>query len=223
MTSARRRLPTLVLVAAALWLGGCETVPAFDDPVRHGPFYTPKNHVGEFRLPADIRRVVVLPVSVGTHVPAETALTLDRIVAQALLTQQRFEVVVMSRADCSRWFGAGDFSSTAALPHGFLEHLASRYAADAVMFTDLTAYQAYRPLLVGLRAKLATVRDVRLIWTFDEVISAEDPAVANSARRRFLKTDRATQPIDLSASALQSPSRFATFAAEVMFATLPPR
>lgn len=223
MTFVPRRPLALPLAIAALWLGGCETVPSMDDPVRYGPFYTPKNFVGEFRLPAEIRRVVVLPVSVGTQVPAETAETLDRIVAQALLSQQRFEVVAMSREDSSRWFGAGDFSSTAALPHGFLEYLAKRYAADAVVFTDLTVYQPYRPLAVGLRAKLATVREVRLIWTFDEIISAEDPAVANSARRRFLKTDRATQPVDLSASALQSPSRFVTFAAEAMFATLPPR
>lgn len=212
-----------LLTAAALWLGGCETVPALDDPVRHGPFYAPRNFAGEIRLPVDIRRVVVLPVSAGAIVPTETAETLDQIVAQALLNQQRFEVVVMSRDDSRRWLGAGDFSSTAALPHGFLEHVAARYAADAVMFTDLTAYQPYRPQAIGFRAKLATVRDVRLVWTFDEVISADDPAVANSARRRFLKTDRATQPIDLSAGALQSPSRFATFAAEAMFATLPPR
>lgn len=219
----RRTALPLALLAAALWLGGCETVPAHDDPVRFGPFYTPRNFTGVNALPADIRRVVILPVSADGIVPVETALTLDRVLASALQQQQRFEVVVLSREECARWFGASSFSSTAALPHGFLDHLATRHAADAVLFTDLTTYRAYRPQAIGLRAKLATVRDVRLLWNFDEIISADDPTVANSARRRYLKTDRATQPLDLSASALQSPSRFATFAAEAMFATLPPR
>ncbi len=219
----RRRLPLLALplAATAFWLAGCETVAV--DPALIGPFYAPRNYAAEPVLPAELRRVVVLPVSGGGLVPAETAETLDRIVAEALLAQQRFEVVAMSREEARRWFGASDFSSSGALPHGFLEQIAARYAADAVLFTDLTAHQAYRPQAIGFRAKLATVRDVRLLWTFDEVISAADPAVANSARRRYLKADRAAQPLDLSPAALQSPGRFATFAAEAMFATLPPR
>lgn len=217
----RSSLFALPLAAAALWLAGCETVTA--DPALVGPFYTPRNFAAEPVLPADLRRVVVLPVSAGDLVPDETAETLDRIVAEALLAQQRFEVVVLSREECRRWFGAGDFPSTAALPHGFLAQIGERYAADAVLFTDITTHQAYRPQALGLRAKLATVRDVRLLWSFDEIITAADPAVANSARRRYLKADRAAQPLDLSPAALQSPGRFATFAAEAMFATLPPR
>lgn len=219
----RRTALPLALLAALLWLGGCETVPAPDDPVRFGPFYQPRNFSGAPALPADIRRVVILPVSADGVVPIETALTLDRVFTAALHQQERFEVVRLGREDCSRWFGAGALASTAPLPHGFLDHLAAHFAADAVLFIDLTAYRAYRPQAIGLRAKLATVRDIRLLWNFDEIISADDPTVANSARRRYLRTDRATQPLDLSASALQSPSRFATFAAEAMFATLPPR
>jgi hypothetical protein len=218
--SSRASLTWVAL--AVLGLAGCSAVP-IDDPVWTGPFYTPTNFAGEPGLPAELRRVVVLPVHAGALAPVETAESLDPIIARALQAQQRFEVVTLSREDCRRWFGAGDFSSAAALPHGFLAQLASQFGADGVVFTDVTVYQPYRPQAIGLRSKLATVREVRLLWTFDEVISAADPGVANSARRRFLKTDRVTQPLDLSPSALQSPSRFAQFAAEVMFATLPPR
>lgn len=219
MISRRLALP---LAAAALFFAGCEIVP-MDDPMRLGPFYQPRNFAGEKQLPPDVRRVVVLPVSTGAVAPSETAEALDGIVASALQKQQRFEVVALSRAECHRWFGAEAFSSAAALPHGLLEKIAGKFAADAVLFVDVTVYQPYRPQSVGLRAKLATVRDVRLLWTFDEVISAADPAVANSARRQFLKTDRGAQPLDLSPTALQSPGRFAAFASEAMFATLPPR
>ena len=217
--TARRLLPLLV----AGLLAGCESIPLPDDAVYHGPFYQPRNFAAEKQLPADIRRVVLLPLSADPVAPPETAETLDGVMLQALQNQQRFEVVRLSREDCRRWFGQEAFSSASALPHGMLEQLASRFAADAVLFTDVTVYQPYRPQSIGLRAKLATVRDLRLLWTFDEVISASNPAVANSARRQFLKTDRGSQPLDLSPTALQSPGRFAAFAAEAMFATLPPR
>lgn len=219
-------IPRLSPCIFALWLlllAGCETVPDRYDSVYLGPFYQPKNFVGEKQLPADVRRVVVLPIATASVAPTETGESLDAVVVAALQKQQRFEVVRLTREECRRWFGADAFASAEALPHGMIDQLARRFAADAVMFVDLTVYEPYRPQTIGLRAKLATVKEVRLLWTFDEVISARDPAVANSARRQFLTTDRGAQPLDLSPAALQSPSRFAAFAAEAMFATLPPR
>ena len=92
------------------------------------------------------------------------------------------------------------------------------------MFIDLTVYQPYYPQVIGLRAKLAVVKDLHLIWNFDEVFSAANPAVMNSVRRYYFREDtRASVPADFSATALQSPGRFADYAAEAMFRTLPPR
>lgn len=217
------RLRILLPLAATLWLAGCEITPDLNDPVRYGPFYTPTNYAAEKRLPVDVRRVLVLPVAIGRVAPEETAATLDGVITTALQEQQRFEVVPLPRAECQRLFGAAEFSSTAALPHGMIEQLATRYAVDAVLFTDITAYQPYRPQAIGLRSKLATVRDVRLLWTFDEIISASDPAVANSARRRPVVSAQGRGPVDLSPGTLLSPSRYAAFAAGEMFRTLPPR
>jgi len=217
-----RRHHLLAGLLTALLLAGCETAPDLSDPVRFGPYYTPKNFRGEARLPAEIRRVLVLPVAVGNLAPEETAETLDRVVAAALQAQQRFEVVAFTRAEALRLLGQREVSSTTALPHGMIEQLTSRYAVDAILFTDVTVFQPYRPQALGLRSKLATVRDVRIIWNFDEIVSASDPAVANSARREALKA-KGTEPIDRSPATLLSPSRFAAFAADAMFRTLPPR
>lgn len=204
-------------------LVGCETTATTDQAVHYGPFYTPRNFAGESALPVDFRRVLVLPLSVGRVASPETGKTLDPLLLAALQEQQRFEVVALSREECLWWFGREEFTSTEALPHGFFDKLAARYAIDGVLFVDLTHYRADRPQAIGLRAKLATIREIRLIWNFDEIISADNPAVANSVRRQFLKTDRGNQPMDLSLAALRSPSRFAAFAAGEMFRTLPPR
>lgn len=224
MNASRR---SVVVAAAgllvALLFGGCEITPDLNDPVRFGPFYAPRNFAGEKRMPADVRRVLVLPVALGGLGPEETATTLDGAVTQALQAGQRFEVVPLPRAELRRLFGAPEIPSTAALPHGMLDELAKRFAVDAVLFTDITVYQPYRPQAIGLRCKLATTREVRLIWTFDEVISASDPAVANSARRQPFVEAQGRSPVDLSPATLLSPSRFAAFAADEMFRTLPPR
>ena len=213
-------LITLVAGAAIGLLGGCGT-PAITDPARAGPFYTPVNHAGEPSL-GGIRRVVLLPVSGGTVASQETVAAFDPIFVTALQRQNRFEVVTLSREDCRRRFRSPDFSSVAALPREFLPALRREFGADAVLFVDLTVFRAYRPLAIGLRAKLATADGTRLLWSFDDAFNADNPAVANSARHHFLKTDRGDVPADLSPAVLQTPARFADYAATAMFATLPP-
>jgi hypothetical protein len=201
-------------------LAGCVT-PAINDPARVGPFFTPVNFSGEPSL-GGLRRVVLLPVYGGTLAGLETVAAFDPVFAAALQRQNRFEVVVLSREDCLRKFRAAEFSSVAALPRDFLTVLKRDYAADAVIFVDITVFRAFRPLAIGLRGKLATLDGTRLVWTFDEVFGAEKPAVANSARRHVLVGDRSDVPADLSPAVLQSPARFADYAATAMFATLPP-
>jgi len=195
--------------------------PGRYDEARLGPFFTPDNHVGEPSL-GGIRRVVVLPLWSGALTSVESAAALDPVLVSALQQANRFEIVTLSREECLRRYRAESVSSAGALPHDLLATLKREFAADAVLFLDLTAFRAYRPLSLGLRAKLATLDGTRLVWTFDNVFSADDPTVANAARNFFLASDHRGVPGDLTPAVLQSPSRFAAYAAATMFATLPP-
>lgn len=223
MNFRRLSRPAFLSLAIAV-LGGCNTVPELLDRagVEKGPYFTPVNFRGEATLPAEVQRVALLPVDGGTVVGEESAAAMDAVMRNALLQQTRFEVVVVSREECHRLFGAGSFSSVAALPHGFLDQIASHYAVDAVLFTDLTVYKAYRPLVLGFRAKLASVRDVRLVWAFDEVFSADAQPMRNSVRSFYRRGDHPA-PSDPVPAVLQSPVRFGAVAADLMFRTLPPR
>jgi len=223
-----RRLANGVTAAATCvtflgLLAGCASVQQLDTGAYTGPFFTPKNFAGDPTMPSAVRRVVLLPVSGSAVAGPESVAALDPVVLAALQRQARFEVVRLSREECRSRFGAPEFSSSAALPPDFLSRIAQAYAADAVLFVDLTAYQPYRPLSVGFRAKLATARYVRLVWTFDEVFSAANPEVVNSIRHQVLTAAPADPPMDRTFATLQSPSRFAAFAADIMFRTLPPR
>jgi hypothetical protein len=200
-------------------LAGCAG-PAFD-PVRTGPFFSPMNVAGEPSLNG-LRRVVLLPICGAGVASQEIVGSFDPIFAAALQRQNRFEVVTLSRQDCRRKFHVPELPSTAALPTELSALLRREFAADAVLFVDVTVFHAYGPLRLGLRAKLATLDGKRLIWNFDNVFASDEPAVANAARRSVRESAPADLPADLSPAVLQSPGRFAHYAAGAMFATLPP-
>jgi hypothetical protein len=208
---------------ALLLTTGCASSEAFLHKPKESRFFTPTNFTGDTRLPVNLHRVVLLPVYGGSIVPPETATSLEEVFATELQKQLRFEVVRISRAECQRRFGAPEFSSVGALPHDFLASLGRDFAADAVLFVDVTSYRGYRPLALGVRSKLATVEQTRLLWSFDEVFSADDPAVGNSVRHYYGAVDPSGIPIDASHAGLQSPAKFASYVAAATFNTLPPR
>jgi hypothetical protein len=222
MTSLR----PLLLVALALGLTACAHLPSRDG-AKAGPFFTPANvKVSPDGLPANIRRVLLLPVSAeGLGLPDENLARIDAAFLTELNRAARFEVVTLSRDELVRLAGVRQLNSTAAMPPAFLDHVFNvynDYGADAVLFVDLTAYSAYPPLLIGVRAKLASVHESDIPWAADISFSAADPAVANAARRHALSI--APQgPVDLSHTILQNPARFAGYVAEATFATLPTR
>lgn len=221
MTTRRSRIFLAPALLAASLLAGCHSTDVADalDPK---PGFEPINHRGELRLPLDLHRVAVLPLYAGDVADPESAATLDRVLIAALQKSRRFEVVAVSREDCRRLFGALEFASVGALPHGFLDKLSGYYGVDAVLFTDLTVYRPYGPLAVGFRSKLATTRGVRMVWAFDEVFSAEDPKMRQSVRMAR-RTANGAALVDPTPAALQSPARFGAVAADLMFGTLPPR
>ena len=220
--NGRRLLTISVLLLGSAVFSGC-IVPPADDPARLGPFFTPRNHTGEAHIPSTVRRVVVLPISGGAVAPAESVAALDAVFASELQRQNRFEVVTLTRADCLRRFQAEEFPSVGVLPTTLMTRLEQEFGADAVMFIDLTVFKPYRPIAIGVRAKLATIANpTRLIWTFDNVYSTADAAVANSARAHFIDTDGGRIPADLTPSVLQSPAKFAAYVSSSMFSTLPP-
>ena len=213
----------LLSVVLGLLAGCASTREGMMDRVQEKQYFRPANFSGEPQLPGNLHRVLLLPVCGGSIAPPETAAALEEVFSTELQRQLRFEVVRLSRVECQRRFGAPEFSSVGALPHDFLATLGRDFAADAVLFVDLTAYRAYRPLALGVRAKLATVEQTRLLWTFDEIFSADDPAVSNSVRRYYGVTDSSSTPLNAGQGALQSPGKFAAYVAAATFHTLPPR
>lgn len=214
--------PRALFVLAVAALVGCSEIPKAD-PAKTGPFFTPVNSTRLGRLPAEVRRVIILPSAGGPTVTEESLDRVDQALTEELNRTGRFETTVISRDELHLLFGRRAILSTSALPPDLFEKLAKAHAADAVLFTDITSYSAYPPITIGLRMKLAQVADQQILWAADNVFSGSDPAVANSARRHALKLGSDRGPGDLSHTILQNPTRFAAYAAAATFETLPAR
>lgn len=219
---SRRRAWQIGLLSLSVVLAGCTSVGRAPRSGSGAPF-VPKNVVGDERLPGNLRRVVLLPLYGGTVAPGETTGDLDAVFATALQQQGRFEVVALTRDECLRRFRSEAFASTGELPRDLFTILRSEWGADAVIFVDVTAFEANRPLVLGVRAKLARLDDARLVWSFDTVFSAADPAVVAGAKHHASGARRGDRAVHPEAAIFQSPSRFGAYVATTSFATLPIR
>jgi hypothetical protein len=222
MTTLRIALLTLL----AFSLAGCSSIMPKPDGAVAGPFYVPSNVKAISKIPSAVRRVIVLPVAGGPALTEETLLKLDAVCQGELNRTAKFEVVPLSRNALAEITGVRQISSVDKIPAVLIDKLFNiynSYGVDAVLFIDVTAYTAYPPLVLGLRTKLARVTDGEIIWAADNIFSAAEPAVMNSARHHALALGSDHGPADLSYTILQNPLRFAGYAAAATFQTLPPR
>ena len=209
---------------ALLALAGCNSIPRLDG-ARFGPYYVPLNVHGSARLPADLRRIVILPSAAdGPAISESTLDSLDGVLRTTLTQAARAEISPLDRDVLAQLSQRRQLVSTSVLPRDLTARLAEKTGADAVLFVDITAYSPYPPLALGLRAKLIDLKTGEIIWAFDNLFSAADERVVNSARKHVLvPTGTTGTPSDLSYTVLQNPSRFADYAASATWATLPPR
>ena len=209
------------LCSALLLLSGCESVPDRLAVNPLTPSYKPANVAGPDYLPIEVRRVALLPVWSSRPVDDRTLENLDRAFNVALTRAARFETIPVSRTDLRDWVRHGSVGSTEALPANLFAELRERLGADAVLFVDLTHYSPYPPLAIGLRTRLIRLDTDATVWATDELFDASLAETATGARRHHLQG--ADGPADLSPTVLQSPARFATYAADTLVRTLPVR
>jgi hypothetical protein len=216
-------LPRLLLpLGLVLVVAGCDALPGHTTSRVSKAQFVPTNQVAEAIMPARLRRLILMPVAGGSEATPESCAVIDAVVVEALQHENRFEIVHLTREECQTHFQVEELSSVMPLPANFMAVLRRDYAADGVLFVDLTVYRAYQPLSIGLRAKLAMIDDAHLVWSFDNLYSADDPAVAASATRYLQARETVMLPPDLTTVILQSPDRFASYAVASMFDTLPP-
>ena len=221
-TSLRRTAVLAFLALATFFLSGCATGPSAtmadrpkaDNVYRLSPY-----------LPADVRRVAVLPISVGRDDwQAEAGRAqLEVVLREELGRVKRFELVVVTPEQLQIWTGKPAWLAEEKLPAAFLGTLREKLGCDGVLFSHLRPYHAFQPIVLGWNLKLVDVRRLEILWSADELFDAGQASVASQARqfesggtwRSWFSSETGT--------ILLSPRQFSQFTLNTLLATLPER
>jgi hypothetical protein len=217
-------LAATVTVAICALLAGC-AIGTPRDLVR-GPGYQPENvFVGSKTLPANIRRVAVLPLVCDEQKSDLVAgrVTLEPILRGELIKTKKFEIVSADPEFLKNRTGRTEWAGEETLPPDFFTLLHKSSGCDAVLFSRLTVFRAYPPLAVGWRLRLVDAQTRQTIWAADEIFDAGQPAVGHGARRHQLTGERDPGGVPDEWFIQNSPSKFGEYTAARLLATLPAR
>lgn len=224
----------LVCAALSLFLGGCTNQPSTrtlnDKAARSSGSISQPNGIA---WPAGMRRLAMLPIYSSRPIDA-TQRDMDGIFRAQLARVVKYEIVEVSREEMLSLIDQEAVSSTDPIPASVIAALKSKYAADAVLFTDFTVFRPYKPLAIGVRAKIVNLKNMDVIWMADGILDAAEPDVADMAsmfadtglQMRYVSpTIQKGQEREKNSGnqvLLQSPRLYAGFVAHETFASLAP-
>lgn len=209
------------IVVLATTFSGCKTVNTLNShrDTTVGKKHKVKNVHQVAHLPESLRRVALLPLHRGRydHIDMES---IEENFRQELAKQNLFEVISVTTETMEEVFGEESYSSIEVLPTKLLADLHTMYAIDGVMLVDVSFFNAYQPVSLGVRVKLLDGHTGRLVWSADELFDSASPSVSNAARKYF-KTESVNQyPLHGTETVLHSPTRFSKYVAAAIFSTI---
>lgn len=220
-------LPALCAVLIVCLTSGCGTVNTLDPDL--GASYRPVNvYRSNARLTPEVKRVAVLPLTPSDSTGALEAGVgvLDPILQSELGKSQRFELVPVSTEQLREWTGRASWHADEMLPANLFERVRAVTGCDAVLFSQLTVYQAYPPLSVGWKFSLVNCGaggKGEILWSVDEVLDSGEPAVARGARAYYARHIRNDMFLSDPSLVLSSPREFGQYSLDGLLATLPTR
>jgi hypothetical protein len=220
----------LLASACALVLTGCAELQSVCESPLAAAAITPAPSVRNVyhssdKLPANVRRVAVLPLAADLSDPAAESgqQSLQPVLHAELARARMFDLSLVKPEQLKLWTGQAYWTAEEKLPPDFFQRLERELGCDAVLFSRLTVYRPYPPLLIGWDLKLIDCVDPHVRWSVDEVFDASAPGVA-AAARRYHQTGLCgwccgSEP----STALLSPRRFGQYSASLLVGALPTR
>ncbi len=212
------------IISCFLILLACTSCRTFEQEkiVARAEAFVPTNLYPIERLPAYFNRVVVLPCY---HEDDRSPVLdyIDDVFNQELSQERIFETFRMSAFEMKKAFGKERVSSSSDLPENFLRKIEEMTNANGVLFVDIHSFRPFRPISLGIRAKLVDIKTGEFMWAIDETFDAGHGSVIVGSRIFQEKSQVRALSGKTSGSVLQSPRIFAKYAASTLFSTLPLR
>jgi hypothetical protein len=211
----------IILPLLVLFFSSCRKFEQEKVLARAEPF-VPTNLYPVERLPIYFNRVAVLPCY---HADPDSPLLdyIDNVFHQELAQERIFETIRIPTDQMQRLFGLGRISSSSDLPENFLRTLDEQTGANGVLFVDLDSYRPYRPMSLGVRAKLVDLKSGEFMWAIDETFDAGHAGVIVGASMFQEKAQVRALSSKTSGSVLHSHRVFSKYIASTVFSTLPMR
>ena len=209
------------VLLALLFSSGCRRFEEEKIVAQAEPF-TPTNLYPIERLPEYFNRVIVLPCY---YADQDSPLLgyVDEIFHQELSQERIFETVRLSAYQMKENFGVERVNSSQPLPENFLKRLEELTAANGVLFVDLDSYRAYRPLALGVKAKLVDLKSGEYMWAIDETFDSGHASVIAGANIFQKRAQVRAISSKTAGSTLHSPRIFSKYVALACFSTMPTR
>lgn len=214
------------LLAVALVLAGAESGRGQWLPAGPKPAVPARLNVYRAAptLPADLRRVVLLPLHVELpDLGPEMQQGLLDALQTELLRSGFAEVVLLPARRLQKLTGRPSWSPEQPLPPDFLQKVREASDAEAVLFAELTTFRPYTPAVVGWRLRLVDLRSGCTWWAADEVFDTADPVVIRAARRSTRTGWWNAGQEDACWRSLRAPRALARLTVSWLLATLPGR
>ena len=183
--------------------------------------------------PAGMRRLAVLPIF--SYLPIDDMQRdMDGIFRAHLSKVVKYEIVQLPRSEMIQLTSREAVSSSSIISPEVIKSLRQKYAADAVMFIDFSLFRAYRPIAIGVRAKIVDLSNMEVIWVADGILDTAEPDVATLATQfagmglkipyisPTIPQGKAREAASGNQIILQSPRLFAGFVAHEAFSTMAP-
>lgn len=198
----------------------CCTSPRIEWAMRDNPVgipFSPKNVYSADALPKGLHRVLFMPVK-SERVSSKELARLTDVFLSELRRSERFSVV--EAAPTQQLIQA---NKDASLDLNQLSVLADQYDVQGILQLEVTHLRAYKPLHLGVKARLFTLdpENLQVLWALDSLFDAGQDSVALGARMHAQSYNQQVFPLSSSYTNLNVPSRFAAYVAYTIFNTLP--
>lgn len=210
-----------IFLSLVLLLSSCRKFKEDEVVARAEPF-KPTNIYPIERLPQNITRVALLPCFYKDS-SSDLLDYCDELFYNELSQERIFEIVQITPKQLKNFIGKERVSSISNLPANFLRKIKAETQSTGILFIDLDSYRPYRPMSLGVRAKLVDLQTGEFLWAIDEIFDAGNAGVIIAASAYQERSQVRALSERTKGSVLHSPRVFTKYVASSIFATLPKR
>lgn len=168
-----------------------------------------------------VARVGIMPITSRASVWQGTLDAICESFCSELFKQLKFEAIKISNDELLALFGKTNFVANDIFPNHFFSSIKQSSDVDAVLFIDITHYEPYKPVAIGVKCKLISTESAKILWAVDELFDSGIPSVQTGISEYVAKNKCENTFFSFDDTFVYSPLKFSYYVAHEIFNKLP--